>query len=186
MRKNLQLDKEIEKAIKFLVASIEKSGHNPKPVVLHSIRVGLYLNKQRYNKNIVIAGIIHDLLEDSETSTEEIKERFGNKIADLVSANSFNEAIKDKKERYYESFTRCFSAGKDAMVIKAADILDNSHYYQLAEDRELYQWLLAKMKHFIDHSAEVLKNNYVWKELKRQYENLKNNSFLRFARESQL
>jgi len=174
MMKNSQRDKEIEKAIKFLVASIEKSGHNPKPVILHGIRVGLYLDRQEYNKNIVIAGILHDLLEDSETAIEEIKEKFGDKIADLVSANSFDKAIKEKKERYYESFARCLETGKDALVIKAADVLDNSYYYQLAGDKELYQWLLEKLEHFINHSEKALKNEEVWKELKRQSNQLTN------------
>jgi len=123
--KNYQRDKEIEKAIKFLVASIERSGHNPKPVILHSIRVGLYLDRQGYNKNVVIAGILHDLLEDSETTIEEIREEFGDKIANLVLVNSFDKTIKEKKKRYYESFARCLEAGKDALVIKAADVLDN-------------------------------------------------------------
>lgn len=167
--KSPELDKEIEEAIKFLVHAIEESGKNPKPVILHSIRVGLYLYHQGYDKEIIIAGILHDLLEDSDTTLEEIKQKFGDKVAKLVEANSFNLTVKDKKERYLGSFTRSLNAGKDALVIKAADFLDNSHYYHLGQDKELYQWLLEKLKHFIDHSEKLLKNETVWKELKNQY-----------------
>ena len=167
--KNPKLDKEIEEAIKFLVHAIEESGKNPKPVILHSIRVGLYLYQQDYSKEIVIAGILHDLLEDTEITLDEIKEKFGDKVANFVQVNSFDETIKNKKERYLDSFTRCLDAGKESLVVKAADFLDNSHYYHLAQDRKLYQWLLKKLKHFIEHSEEVLKNEIAWKELKKQY-----------------
>ena len=58
----------VEKAIKYLVDAIKQSGHNPKPVILHSIRVGLFLFNQNYNQDIVIAAILHDILEDTDTT----------------------------------------------------------------------------------------------------------------------
>lgn len=172
-RKNPQDDKKIEKAIKFLVFAIEKSGNNPKPVVLHSIKVGLYLYSQGYHRDVVIAGILHDLLEDSETTIEEIRQEFGSKVVNLVQATSFDKTIKDKKKRYHQSFRRSFKAGKDALLIKAADFLDNSHYYHLGKDKMLYQWLLEKLGHFIKNSESYLKNERVWKDLKKQYDRLK-------------
>lgn len=65
-------------------------------------------------------------------------------------------------------FDRCLEAGKDALLIKAADILDNSHYFGSNEN------LLEKMRYFIEFSRESLKEERVWKELRDQY--IKNQS----------
>ncbi|MFH1601626.1 MAG: HD domain-containing protein [Candidatus Shapirobacteria bacterium] len=159
----------IEEAIKFLVFKIDKSGDNPKPVVLHSIRVGLYLDDCGYNKEVVIAGVLHDLLEDSETIPEEIKDKFGQKVTSLVQACSFDKQLKDKKKRYFQSFERCLKAGRPALLIKAADFLENSYYYQFAEGRELKLWLLEKLKHFLDHSEKIIGKETVWQELGEQH-----------------
>lgn len=162
-------DKRIEKAIKFLVFAIEKSGSNPKPVILHSIRVGLYLYEKGYRENIVMAGLLHDLLEDSDATFEEIKQNFGSNIANLVQANSFDKDIKDKGKRKEQTLKRCLEMGKDALIIKAADILDNSYYYHLAEGEDLKKLLFDKMEQFIEKSSDILKDEIVWKNLSRQY-----------------
>lgn len=175
MLKTYQRNKEIERTIKFLVNSIDKPGNKSKPIILHSIRVGLYLDRQNYDKDIVIAAILHDLLEDSEITAHEIKNNFNNKIAKLVLANSYDKSTEDKKKRYYETLSRCLDIGKEALVIKAADILDNSHYYQLVKDEKLYQWLLEKLSHFINHTESILGDEKVWKELKRQHTKLTKN-----------
>ena len=167
-----EVDKQIEEAIKFLVFAIHETGHNPKPVILHSIRVGLHLYKPNYDKDIVTAAILHDVIEDTDTKIEEVKSKFGDKVAKLVEANSFDESIEDKTERYKENFERCRKAGKDALIIKAADFFDNADYYNLASTNELAKWLLEKLKYFIDNSKEELKDEALYKELVKKYERI--------------
>jgi (p)ppGpp synthase/HD superfamily hydrolase len=158
--------KETEEAIKFLVHKIEESGKNTKPVILHSLRVGLYLQKGEYTSEVVIAGFLHDLLEDSDTSFEEISQRFGKRVAELVLANSFDKTVKDDKKRYEQTFQRGMKVGKDALLIKAADILDNSYYYPLVKDKKTYDWLIeGKLKYFIENTKEIIGEEKVWKEL---------------------
>ena len=169
MNRSPEINKEIEDAIKFLVFTIHESRKNPKPVILHSIRVGFHLDGMDYTKEIVIAAILHDLLEDSDTTLAQIKSRFGEKIAILVEANSFDESIRGKVERYRENFNRCFRIGREALIIKAADIIDNNYYYHLAPKKDLAKYLLGKMKYFIDYSEEILKNEPIFKELEEQY-----------------
>ena len=123
-------DKEIEEAIKYLVFSIHQTGKNPKPVILHSFRVGIHLYRLGYTKDVVIGGILHDLLEDTGVSFDDIKQKFGVKIARLVLACSFNENIKDEVERYKEATDRCVKEGKEALIVKAADFIDNIPYSQ--------------------------------------------------------
>lgn len=172
MTKYPENDKQIEEAIKFLVFAIYESGKNPKPVILHSIRVGLHLYNFDYDKEIVIAAILHDVIEDTNVETKEVEAKFGKKIATLVEANSFDESIQDKTERYKENFERCQKAGKDALIVKAADFFDNADYYRLASTKELTKWLLEKLKYFIDNSKDELKDEALYNELVKKYERI--------------
>ena len=172
MTKHPETDKQIEEAIKFLVFTIHESGKNPKPVILHSIRVGLHLYNLGYEKDIVIAAILHDVIEDTDVKIEEIESKFGKKIAKLVEANSFDESIEDKTERYKENFERCCKAGRDALIVKAADFFDNADYYNLASTNELAKWLLEKLKYFIDNSKSELKDEILYKKLVKKYKRI--------------
>ncbi|MBI3019807.1 MAG: HD domain-containing protein [Parcubacteria group bacterium] len=167
MTRNYEDNKLIEEAIKFLVASIEKSGKNPKPVILHSIKVAVYLEKFGYTRDVVIGALLHDLFEDTDVTRDEVIKKFGENVTRLVEANSFDESIVDTIERYIELFEKCKQAGKDALVIKAADILYNSDYY--GSNESLWQ----KMKYFIEFSESDLKNEHVWLDLKNQYKKSK-------------
>jgi len=172
MTKHPETDKQIEEAIKFLVFAIHESGKNPKPVILHSIRVGLHLYNLGYDKDIVIAAILHDIVEDTNVRIEEVETKFGQRIAELVEANSFDENIEDETERCQEKFEHCRKLGKDALIVKAADFFDNLDYYHLASTKELAKWLLGKFKYFIDNSKDILKDEAIYKELVKKYERI--------------
>ena len=165
-------DKVVEKAIAFLVHGFSSTGHNPKPVILHSIRTGLYLYHQNYAQDVVVAAILHDLTEDTDVKIEEIERDFGSVVAQLVAANSYNTAIKQRDERDLDMLNRCKEGGKWALLIKAADILDNSAYYRLCADEELSHWLLRKMGYFLELSSEELDQEPVWHSLKQRYQEL--------------
>jgi len=170
---NPEVDKQIEEAIKFLVFVIRKSGRNPKPVILHSIKVGIHLYNLEYDKDVVIAAILHDVIEDTDTKIEEIKLKFGNNVAKLVEANSFDESIEHKTERYKENFERCHKAGKDALIIRVADFFDNLDYYNLASTKEFKKWLFDKLKYFIDNYKDVLKDEIIYNKLVKKYNNIR-------------
>lgn len=163
--RDIQEDEEIEKAIQYLVHSFEASGENPKPVILHSIRVGMSLYDRDYEKCIVISGLLHDLLEDTDVTAGEIRSKFGNRVADIVEATSFDESIDDYLERHYDIYRRCFELGKEAVVVKAVDILDNSDYYGSGDSEELQRNLLDKMEYFIEESEPYIGNEDIHHEL---------------------
>ena len=180
MRKpNPQEELKIDKAIRFLAEKMAKSGNNPKPVVFHSIRVGNYIWNLGCSTNCVIAAFLHDLVEDSNTSIEYIEKDFGKEVSNLVEVTTFNSLIKDKTERYMDSFTRANAHSIDALLIRAADILDNSNYYELAIDKESFSKLLIKMKAFIDISNEKIGKTPIWNQLVDKYNKLLSSSVSR-------
>ena len=161
--------KEIEKAIIFLVFAIKKSGRNPKPVILHSVSVGLYLYNLAYPRHIVIAGILHDVVEDSDTKLEDVRKEFGKEVAHLVGACTYNTDIKNKTEQYKDAMQRCINTGKGALVVMAADIMENMPYYPLAESKEQYKLLQEKVRYFITISEKYLKDESLWGDLQEEY-----------------
>lgn len=169
---------EIERAILFLTSNYSKTGNNSKPVVLHSLKTAFYLLKKDYKKDVIVAALLHDLIEDSDTNKSDIKKQFGPKIADMVSALSFNPNIKDKKERYIDMFKRIVSYGKEATIVKCADIYDNSYYIKLVEDNELKKYLLDKIEYFLEISQKLIEEELVWSDLKNQYMKISNKTEL--------
>ncbi|UYP43981.1 hypothetical protein NEF87_000266 [Candidatus Lokiarchaeum ossiferum] len=160
-------DKEIENAINFLVKNILSSGNNPKPVILHSIRVGMTILRFNYPKFVIIAGILHDLIEDSSITKSDIAEKFGNEIAELVAINSFNVEIANLEERYQDMFKRCLNHGKSALIVKAADIYDNLSYFiysakNYVDGMDNYNYLLKKSKFFANLATNALSDDPIY------------------------
>lgn len=169
---NFELEILMNNSIEYLSAAINTTGHNSKPVLLHSIRVGFYLYETGYNEDIVLSGLLHDILEDTETSKKDLEDKFGEKVTNIVSSNSFNTSIDDKTERFKDMFNRCVLYGKEAVIVKAADILDNSNYIQFVNDAEMRKWLLFKMKYFINISKDLIEKEDIWSTLNEKYNSL--------------
>ena len=157
-----QTSKEVEKAIIFLVYAINTSGNNPKPVILHSILVGLNLTKLNYPIHIIQAGFLHDTIEDSSTDIRSIKEQFGDKVAHVVAACTYDPSIQNKTEQYRDAMQRAAKAGKEALIVMSADLIQNEPYYN-QEDFTQYPW--DKITFFIDFAETVLKDEPIWKDL---------------------
>lgn len=171
--RDIKEDEEIERAIQYLVHSFESSGNNSKPVILHSIRVGMNLYNRNYGKRIIISGLLHDILEDTNVTSDEIHSKFGKDVANIVEANSFDESIDDYLERHYDIYKRCFELGGSAVVVKAADILDNSDYYSLAGSKDLQKNQIEKMRYFIGKSEPYIGEEDIYQELSNKFSTVK-------------
>jgi guanosine-3',5'-bis(diphosphate) 3'-pyrophosphohydrolase len=76
------------------------------------------------DQEVIIAAIIHDVVEDTGTPLEEIGQLFGRTIAHYVEALTKNEALpKKRREREYDE--KLFNAAEIVQIAKLADIYDN-------------------------------------------------------------
>ena len=152
---------EVAQAIWFLMnACVHKEGDRKllktdKPFVMHSLTMAFKLLEQGYDKEVILGAILHDLLEDAQVEIQTIKEKFGDKVARIVKACSFDESIEDKKERYKELFNRVKKEGREALIVKASDILDNSNYFHFVENPRVQEQLLEKWSYFLDVAKDV-------------------------------
>ncbi len=166
-----EVQKEIERAVVFMVQKIQEKCYNEKPLILHSIKVGMKLMELRESKEVVIAGFLHDLLEDTDCKIEEIKEQFGERVAILVTACTFDRNTKDYKKRWCNLISNIKRAGRDAIIIKLIDQIENLPYYMLISDDEKKREVMWKHKFFIEECGDELNDLPIFK----QYEKTVNN-----------
>ena len=60
----------IEKAVRILCEYMPNDDELSKPTLLHGIRTGVYLYENGYGQDIVLAGLLHDIIEDTEAMSE--------------------------------------------------------------------------------------------------------------------
>ena len=106
---------------------IRKSGE---PYILHPVAVARILANMRMDYGSVAAAILHDTIEDTALTRQEIESRFGEEIADLVDGVTKLDKMKfrTRHEADAESFRKLMLAmSKDLRVIfiKLADRLHN-------------------------------------------------------------
>lgn len=155
----------IDKTISFFVNKYSKTGHNPKPVILHSLSVAFYLLAFDYELPIIQAAILHDLIEDSDVTSEEIQKHFGPAIRRLVDSQTFKVSVVEREKQYRELFGRTKKAGRKALIIKAADIYVNSLYINLVKNKAKEIFLWNKSKYFLILSKKIIGQEPVWKDL---------------------
>jgi guanosine-3',5'-bis(diphosphate) 3'-pyrophosphohydrolase len=90
--------------------------------------------------DIICAGYLHDVLEDTDYTAEKIQENFGDLVLGIVKELTFDDGITD--EQYW---TGCQNMSDDAKRVKIADILTN-----LGDKGE-------KSAHFVTKRVEALK-----------------------------
>lgn len=161
----------IDKAIIFLVKNYSQTGKNPKPVIFHSLRVAFYLLDNGYDMDLFITAVLHDLIEDSDVVKKDISLSFGPKIANWVDALSFDRSIDDKEDRYKKMFRRIKQAGREALIIKCADIYFNSFYIKLVDDQDERHFLTSKLQYFLNFSKELIGKEVVWHDLAKDWLN---------------
>ena len=122
----------IEKAYHF--AADKHKGQKRKsgePYIIHPLCVGLILADLELDKETITAGILHDVVEDTDTSVEDISREFSYEVALLVDGVTKLGQLdydKDKVEVQAENLRKMFLAmAKDIRVIliKLADRLHN-------------------------------------------------------------
>jgi (p)ppGpp synthase/HD superfamily hydrolase len=148
-----KLSVDFEKAIRLLAQRMPISDENSrKPVLFHDIRVGVYLYEKNYSENIVLAGVLHDAIEWSDMSKEELEREFGSEILKIVLACTKDDSILDKEEKTNELITRCVQNGQDSLIVKAADIIDSFEWYTAQNNQDELQG------HCVKNADVILKN----------------------------
>ncbi len=128
----------IEKAFRVAEKAHEKQTRKSgEPYIIHPLYVAIILADLEMDKETIVAGLLHDVVEDTIMTDEEIRKEFGDDVALLVDGvtklqnlqmNDTGDKSQDKLEMQAENLRKMFLAmAKDIRVIliKLADRLHN-------------------------------------------------------------
>ncbi|RKY86128.1 (p)ppGpp synthetase, partial [candidate division KSB1 bacterium] len=121
-----------------------------KPYFEHPLEVARILVKLKMDVNTIIAGLLHDVVEDTGINMKDIEEEFGGQIAYLVNGvTKIGELIFEKREvRQAENFRKMLlSMAKDLRVIliKFADRLHNMRTLDFLPEKKREQIALETL-----------------------------------------
>jgi len=95
------------------------------PYVLHPIHCALSLARLGQPEHVVVAAILHDIVEDCEGWTvERVEAEFGTRVAGIV-AELTEDKTKSWEERKRLQVEHVAEMSRDALLVKAADVLHN-------------------------------------------------------------
>ena len=136
-----------------------RKGAEPYPYITHLISVAFMLSDYGADEDTIVAGLLHDTLEDTSYTPEELEADFGADVREIVEGvtdalNAEREQYtwKERQERYLKTLSL---APRPSLMISAADKIHNmrSIVEEYSEQPHLF------MKHF-GRSIDDLTNKY--------------------------
>ena len=127
------IKKAFERAKKCHEGVLRKS---KEPYIVHPLWVGIILAEMELDKESIAAGLLHDVIEDTDVTYEELKDEFGEEIAELVDGVTKLGQLdykSGKLDMQADNLRKMFLAmAKDIRVIliKLADRLHNMRTLQ--------------------------------------------------------
>jgi len=116
------------------------------PFIAHPIEVARLLRRDRHPDDVVVAGLLHDVLEKTATTGAELDRRFGPRIARLVSDDP---SIESYEERKRDLRARVERGESDALAVFAADKVANVREQALRPPRRPHDPAMrAKLAHY--------------------------------------
>jgi (p)ppGpp synthase/HD superfamily hydrolase len=109
------VDRRTDEVLSFLS---DAYGHRP---LDHPLAVAELLREARQPHRVVVAGLLHDVLEDTNVTSAEVRRRFGAPISELVEALTEDGAIDDVRQRKAALRQQILDAGPSAATIALAD-----------------------------------------------------------------
>lgn len=99
--------------------------------LVHPVHVSVILLRHGFAEDVVLAGLLHDVAEDTEVPLAKIEAGFGPAVAEMVAALTERKreggVERPWEVRKEEALAQLRRAGREAVAVKAADVLHNAH-----------------------------------------------------------
>jgi len=136
------LNKAYVYAARFQGGKFRLSGE---PYLSHPLAVAHILATMRLDFHTVVAGLLHDVLEDETASADEIKELFGKDVAHIVKGTARITTVQFNNQLHFQAenvrrMILAMSADIRVLLVKLADVLHDMHslkYYEPERQQEL-------------------------------------------------
>ena len=117
------LDRAIEFAVKAH-AGTERRGKGF-PYVVHPLEAMAIVATITSDQELLAAAALHDTVEDTDVTLEQIREEFGDRVAQLVNVESVGDDEGTWHERKRKAIDRIAAAPLDAKIVALGDKLSN-------------------------------------------------------------
>ena len=114
-------------------AAVYNRGENRKgkdvPYIVHPVEVAMILMESRCKEELVAAGLLHDILEDTGLTEENLRSMFSNRVVELVIGASEELEKRDQtpwKDRKEHTIEYLKNAERDIQILSCADKLSNA------------------------------------------------------------
>lgn len=130
----------------YVFSALEHRGqvrHSGEPYLVHPLEVASILAEMKLDVVCVSAGLLHDVVEDTLTTIERIRETFGDDVAHIVEGVTKISLVpfSSSEERQVENFRKMLLAMVDdirVILVKLADRLHNMRTLQfMSEERRI-------------------------------------------------
>lgn len=127
-------DEDREKILSALIYADEHHGEqlrkSGEPYIIHPIAVGEILIQLGMDRDTICAGLLHDVVEDTDATLEDVEAKFGHEVALMVDGVTKISKLKSESKSLQEAETirkMFFAMGRDirVIIIKLSDKLHN-------------------------------------------------------------
>jgi (p)ppGpp synthase/HD superfamily hydrolase len=128
------------------------------PFVTHPIEAACLLHEAGHPDEVVAAGVLHDVVEETDAEPSDLEERFGPEVAWLVDSVSDDPSIDDEDRRRAALRDQVAEAGERAAAIFAADKVSKARELRtrLARGHRFERADRGKLEHY-EASLEMLR-----------------------------
>jgi len=102
--------------------------------------------------NVLCGAILHDTIEDTKTTKEELTQQFGEKITSIVLDVTDDKTL-PKAERKLKQIEHAFHASHEAKLVKLADKISNLRDILASPPRD---WTEDRKKEYFDWAGKVI------------------------------
>lgn len=134
------------------------------PYIEHPLEVAKIVRMHNGSKEMVAAALLHDVVEDTDVTLDEVRQEFGDAVADLVDDLTDVSKPEDGNRAFRKAMDRDHTAQASAaaMVIKAADLISNSKSI-MEHDPNFAKVYLKEKRALLDVMFKI-KHMDIWKE----------------------
>jgi len=124
------------------------------PYVTHPLAVAraIWEIGQVKDQTLLIAAVLHDTIEDTETSKDEIRKRFGEEVLSIV-IEVTDEKSQEKMIRKQQQVTHAATLSHSAKILKLADKLCNCQDILYSPPDN---WTMKRRQDYIQWAADVI------------------------------
>jgi len=141
----------LEKARQFAIDNHGSQRYGSKPYAFHLDWVVLLL--ESYGEEAQVIGYLHDVVEDTDVTVEQVEQLFNDKIAQAVSilTDQPGATRKERKDKTYHRMAQVTGELEIALIVKTADRLAN--VLATLENKRLDKFNMYKNEHVQFKSA---------------------------------